>query len=106
MTHQLDEIFSHALVVLIDSMHNGIDEGLLVGLTQLGHIAKVYIGNAAVCHGKNVARVGIPMEKPKLHAIVSFVVKVSAADAEIPLQQGMPFHGREHIIMTQGSLGA
>ena len=66
MTDQLDEVLSHAFIVLIDSMHNGINEGLLVRLTQLSYIAKVNICNAAIWHGKDVAGVRISMEKPKL----------------------------------------
>ena len=46
--HQLDEIFSHAFIVLIDSMHNGINECLLVGLTQLSYIAKIHVCNPAI----------------------------------------------------------
>lgn len=66
--HQLDEIFSHAFIVLIDSMHNGINERLLVGLTQLGYIAKVHICNPAIWHGKDVAGVGVSMKEPELHS--------------------------------------
>lgn len=69
--HQLDKVFSHAFIVLIDSMHNGINERLLVGLTQLSYIAEVHICNPTIRHGKDVAWVGVSMEKPKLHPRVS-----------------------------------
>ena len=65
--HQLDEVLGHFLVVLVDSVHHGIDERLLVLLRHLSHIAKVYVRDAAVRQRKDVARVWVPMEQPKLH---------------------------------------
>jgi len=64
--YQLDEVISHAFIVLVDSMYNGVNQSLLVGLTQLCHIAKVHIGNAAIWHGENVAWMWVPMKQPKL----------------------------------------
>ncbi len=65
--HQLDEVISHAFIILIDGVYNGIYEGLLVGLAQLCYVAKVHICNAAIRHGKNVPWMWVPMEQPKLH---------------------------------------
>ena len=48
-------------------MHYGIYQCLLVGLAQLCYVAKVHVRNAAICQGKDVPRVGVPMEEPKLH---------------------------------------
>ena len=53
--HQFDEVLGHAEVVLIHSMDHGIDEGLLVAIAQLGHIAEVNVGNAPIPQCKNVA---------------------------------------------------
>jgi len=65
--HQLDEVISHAFVILIDGVYNSIYQGLLVGLAQLCYVAKVHICNAAIWHGKDVSWMWVPMEQPKLH---------------------------------------
>ena len=65
--HQLDEVISHAFVILIDGVYDGIYEGLFVGLAQLCYVAKVHICNAAIGHGKDVPRMWVPMKQPKLH---------------------------------------
>lgn len=65
-THQLDEVFGHLLIVLVHSMHDSIDQNLLVGLAELCHIAKINISDAAVPKSENVSRVRVPMEQPEL----------------------------------------
>ena len=65
--HQLDKVLGHFLIVLIDGVHNSVDQRLLVLLRHLRHIAKVHVRDAAVPQSKNVARVRIPVEQPKLH---------------------------------------
>lgn len=65
--HQLDEIICHALVVLVDRMHNGVYQGLLVPLTQLCNVAKVHIPYAAIPQREYVAGMGVSMEEAKLY---------------------------------------
>ena len=68
MAYQGDEVVGHADVILVHGMYNGVDECLLVALAELCHIAKVDICNPAVWHGKDVPRMRVAMEQPKLHS--------------------------------------
>ena len=54
LAHQFDEVLGHAVVVLIDCMNDCVDEGLLVVVAQLCHVAKIDVGNAPVSQCKNV----------------------------------------------------
>lgn len=60
--HQLNEVICHAPIVLVHSVHDCINESLLVTLTQLSDVAKVHVGDAAIPQSKDVARVRIAME--------------------------------------------
>ena len=64
--HQFDEILGHSVVVLIHSMHHGVNEGLLVAAAQLCHVAEVHVRNAAVVKREDVARVGVAVEESEL----------------------------------------
>ena len=65
-THQLHKVVGHAPVVLVDGVHHGVDERLLVALAELRHVAEVDVGDAAVAQGKDVAWVGVAVEQAKL----------------------------------------
>lgn len=64
--HQLNKIISHSLVIFVHGMDHSIDQGLLVPLAQLRHIAKVHITYSAVLEGENVAWMWVSVEKTKL----------------------------------------
>lgn len=66
VTDQLHEVISHPFVVLVDCVNDSIYEGLLIPLAQLCHIAEINIAYSAISQGKDVARVGVTMEKAKL----------------------------------------
>ena len=64
--YQLHKIVCHALVVLVHGMHHRIDQGLLVALTQLSHVAEVDVSDAAVCQSKDIAGMGVTVEQTQL----------------------------------------
>ena len=68
-THQLDEVLGHGLIVIVDGMHDRINEHSLVTLTQLGHVAKIHICYATVAQRKNVAGMRVAMEQTELHTM-------------------------------------
>ena len=61
--HQLDEVVGHGLVIIVDCVHDCIDQDLLVLLTQLRHVTEVHIGDAPISEREDVARVRISMEQ-------------------------------------------
>ena len=69
--YQLYKIVCHAPIVLIDRVHNCINEGLLVSLTQLRNIAKVHISNPSVAQREDVAWMWITVEEPELQQVQS-----------------------------------
>ena len=64
--HQLDEVVGHRNVVVVDGVHDRVDEHVLVLLAQLGHVAKVDVRNAAVAQREDVAGVRVAVEQAKL----------------------------------------
>ena len=65
-THELDEVLGHVEVVLIDRVHDGVDQRLLVAGAQLRDVAEVAVGDAPVGQREDVARVRVAVEQPKL----------------------------------------
>ena len=68
VAHQLDEVIGHGLVVIVDCVHDCIDQDLLVLLTQLRHVAEVHIGDAPVSQRKDVARMRVAVEQAELRS--------------------------------------
>ena len=64
--HELDEVLGHLEVVLVDGVHDGVDQRLLVAGAQLRDIAEVAVRDAAVRQREDVARVGVAVEQPEL----------------------------------------
>mmetsp|Transcript_11303 Transcript_11303/g.31615 ORF Transcript_11303/g.31615 Transcript_11303/m.31615 type:complete len:380 (-) Transcript_11303:441-1580(-) len=66
---QFDEVHRHRLVVLVHRVHHGVDQHLLVGLRQLGHVAKVDVRDPPVAHREDVPRVWVSVEQPELEQL-------------------------------------
>ena len=109
---QTDKIIGHPSVVLVHGVDHGVDQHRLVLLTQLRHVAKIHVRDAAIPEGEDVAGVRVTVEQAELqqlpetraHAAADELVHiqprgpdgvwVGAADAVYPLHD-------QHLGATQ-----